>query len=42
MFNFQTIEQMERWADMMEELTEWEAFEADMATNPYDDPRFAW
>jgi hypothetical protein len=42
MFNFQTIEQMELWADMMEEYNEWQAFEADMSTNPYDDPRFAW
>lgn len=42
MFNFQTIEQMEMWSDMMEDLAEWEAFEADMATNPYDDPMFAW
>jgi hypothetical protein len=29
---------MEHWADVMEDFAEWEAFEADMATNPYNDP----
>ena len=35
-----SIEYYEIRSDWMEELHEWEDFEADMATNPYDDPRF--
>ena len=39
---FYNMEQFEIMADAMEEFQEWEDFEADMATNPYDDPQFAW
>ena len=28
----------EVWGDAMDEVAEWADFEADMATNPYDDP----
>ena len=35
---FTSIEMMEIWGDAMDEIREWEDFEADMATNPYDDP----
>lgn len=33
-----SMEMMEIWGDAMDEVREWEDFEADMATNPYDDP----
>ena len=29
---------LEVWGDAMEDLRDWENFEADMATNPFDDP----
>jgi len=39
---FYSMEQFEIMSDLMEEMANWETFEADMATNPYDDPFFAW
>ena len=31
----------EIWGDAMDEVKEWEDFLADMATNPFNDPRLA-
>ena len=33
---FWTMEAMEIMGDWMDEVAEWEAYEADMETNPYD------
>jgi hypothetical protein len=33
-----SIEYFEIIGDAMDDVLEWEDFEADMATNPYDDP----
>ena len=33
---FYSMEQMEIMGDWMDEVAEWEAYEADMETNPYD------
>lgn len=33
---YTTIEDLEIYGDLLDELREWEDFEADMATNPYD------
>jgi len=35
---FYAMEYYEIRSDLMEELQEWMDFEADMTTNPYDDP----
>ena len=32
------MEKFEIMGDALDELADWAAFEADMATNPYDDP----
>lgn len=39
---FYSVEQFEIMSDLMENYQEWVDFEADMATNPYDDPFYAW
>ena len=39
---FYGMEKYEMMGDLMESYQEWLDFEADMATNPYDDPFFAW
>ena len=36
------MEYLEIMSDWMDEIQEWLDFEADMATNPYDDPWFPW
>ena len=36
------IDDLESLGDWMDEAQEWAEFEADMATNPYDDPWFSW
>jgi len=33
-----TKDYLEIMGDAMDDLRDWENFEADMATNPYDDP----
>ena len=35
--DFYSMEKFEIMADMMEEWLDWEHFEQDMETNPYDD-----
>lgn len=37
-----TIDDLENLGDWVDEVQEWIDFEADMTTNPYDDPFFAW
>ena len=37
-----TMEYFEMMNTNLCEMAEWLDFEADMATNPFDDPLFAW
>ena len=40
--DFYSMEHFEIMADAMEDFREWEDFEADMASNPYNDSNFSW